>query len=186
MSTVLFKSGNVYVIIKDADIDISNTQKDIIIDDSNYNGRQTTSLYGGRVFIDGPDSDGWLMCIDGISIQSFGYFDNNFRPSVGNYLAPEQVAAYLNQIENLGVDSFFINYKNQVLEFKKECEAMIEEIKRDLDANYNEKKEAHLSSLRSFVMNLACMLIMLMINMNAGLDNHCYTTAYDKIINLYF
>ena len=105
---------------------------------------------------------------------------------MGNYLAPEQVAAYLNQIENLGVDSFFINYKNQVLEFKKECEAMIEEIKRDLDANYNEMKEAHLSSLRNLVMKLACMIITLMINMNAGLDNHCYTTAYDNIINLYF
>lgn len=184
MSTALFKSDNVYVIIRDVDIDSSNSPKELVISDEYTGFTKRKLLYGGRVILEYYRS--WSIIIDGMTIQCFHFNEHTAKPYAEVSLEPEQIAAYLNQIENLGVDSFLTNYKSQVQEFKKECEAMIEEIKRDLDANYNEKKEAHLSSLRSFVMNLACMLIMLMINMNAGLDNHCYTTAYDKIINLYF
>lgn len=182
----IFKSENVYVLVNNKKIrtdENSSTPTELIHSFDEYN-RDEISLYGGRVTIEtfnyGHSNH---IIIDGITIC---HFTCDVNPSLSSSISLERLVAYLNQIENLGVDSFLENYKCQIQELKKECEGRIKDLEQDLALKHDDGKAMILSTFKNFVMNLACMVIMLMINMNAGLDNHCYTTAYDKIINLYF
>lgn len=182
----IFKSENVYVLVNNKEIrtdENSSTPTELIHSFDEYY-RKSISLYGGRVSIQtseyGHKNE---ISIDGITICQFSC---NVNPLQWSTISLEMLVAYLNQIENLGVDSFLENYKCQIQNLKKECEDRIRDLEQDLALKHDDGKAMILSTFKNFVMNLACMLIMLMINMNAGLDNHCYTTAYDKIINLYF
>ena len=186
MSAYIFKCENVYVLVKRNSLrdDVSSsTPTELVYSFDEYN-RDEINLYGGRVTIEtfqyGHKNH---IIIDGITIC---HFTCDVNPSLSSSISLESLVAYLNQIENLGVDSFLENYKCQIQELKKECEGRIKDLEQDLALKHDDGKAMILSTFKNFVMNLACMIIMLMINMNAGLDNHCYTTAYDKIINLYF
>ncbi|MBO5815393.1 MAG: hypothetical protein J6R30_04700 [Bacteroidales bacterium] len=186
MNTYIFKFENVYILVKNKpfreDVN-SSIPTELVISFDEYNTKEI-SLYGGRVNITTERyGDRNYIDIDGISIYSFNC---NVNPSSTSSISLETLVAYLNQIENLGIDSFLDNYKCQIQELKKECEGRIRDLEQDLTLKYDDGKAMILATFKNFVMNLACMIIMLMINMNAGLDNHCYTTAYDNIINLYF
>lgn len=186
MNEYIFKCENVYVLVKNRQLSNdknSSSPNELILSFDNFNIKEI-SLYGGRVTIE-TTNYGRVnrINIDGITIHRFTC---DVNPSLISSISPDRLVAYLNQIENLGVDSFLENYKCQIQELKKECEGRIKDLEQDLALKHDDGKAMILSTFKNFVMNLACMLIMLMINMNAGLDNHCYTTAYDKIINLYF
>ena len=71
-------------------------------------------------------------------------------------------------------------------ELKKEFEKMIEDMQQDLAIKYDEEKASTIESLNKVVLSMTCLIFSLLINMNAGLQNHDYTNAYDTIINLYF
>lgn len=186
MSAYIFKCENVYVLVRNKTLreDLnSSIPTELVFSFDNYN-LEVISLYGGRVNITTERyGDMNYIDIDGICIYSFNC---NVNPSSIASISLETLVAYLNQIENLGIDSFLDNYKCQIQELKKECEGRIRDLEKDLTLKYDDGKAMILATFKNFVMNLACMIIMLMINMNAGLDNHCYTTAYDNIINLYF
>ena len=186
MGHYIFKCENVYVLVKDKELsndENSSIPTELVFSFDNHYSKEI-SLYSGRVQITTERyGDENYIDIDGIAICSFRC---DVNPSMTNCLSLEKVVAYLNQIENLGVDSFLENYKCQIQELKKECEGRIKDLEQDLALKHDDGKAMILSTFKNFVMNLACMVIMLMINMNTGLDNHCYTTAYDKIINLYF
>ena len=186
MSEYIFKCDNVYVLVRNKTLskDVnSSVPAELVITFDNYNTKDI-SLYGGRVLISTSHyGHNNLMSIDGITIC---LFTCNVNPSSSTSISQETLVAYLNQIENLGIDSFLDNYKCQIQELKKECEGRIRDLEQDLALKYDDGKAMILSTFKNFVMNLAGMIIMLMINMNAGLDNHCYTTVYDNIINLYF
>ena len=57
---------------------------------------------------------------------------------------------------------------------------------KDYTINYDEEKASFLKSLENFILSITFVIFSLLINMNAGLDNHCYTDAYNTIIGLYF
>ena len=186
MEAYIFKSENVYVLVKNKTLreDInSSIPTELVFSFDNYSS-EVISLYGGRVNITTEAyGEHNYIDIDGISICCFSC---DVNPSTTYCMNLEKIVSYLNQIENLGIDSFLDNYRCQVQELKKECEGRIRDLEHELDLKYDDGKAMILSTFKNFVMKLACMIVMLMINMNAGLDNHCYTTAYDNIINLYF
>lgn len=182
----VFKNENVYVVVKNKefrdDVNLNNFENLILCRSLKYKN----SLYGGRVYLNYNFGQGygWLE-VDGISIKQYncstaGKIDSTSTHSL------EQIVAHLNQIENLGVDSFLENYKAQLQELKKEFEKMIEDMQQDLAIKYDEEKASTIELLNKVVLSMTCLIFSLLINMNAGLQNHDYTNAYDTIINLYF
>lgn len=181
----IFKNENVYIVVKNkhvrSDVNLDDLENLILCKIKKYKN----SLYGGRVCLYyNSQDDGWLE-VDGIRIRQFNCSTSGMIDSTSTYRI-EQIVAHLNQIENLGVDSFLENYKAQLQELKKEFEKMIEDMQQDLAIKYDEEKASTIESLKKVVLSMTCLIFSLLINMNAGLQNHDYTNAYDTIINLYF
>ena len=63
---------------------------------------------------------------------------------------------------------------------------MAENIQQELAMNDDDKKATLLHNLKKIILKMTCIIFSLLINLNAGLDNHYYTAAYDIIINQYF
>ena len=95
----------------------------------------------------------------------------------------DKIVAYLNQIEQLGVDTFLSNYKAAIIKKKEELSAMCDKIAAELQLHEDEAKEHTLSRLRSKIENLIGLLFLFTINMNAGLDNQTYIDAYTECEN---
>lgn len=184
----IFKNENVYVYLdtdKDPQCELSELKdkEAFIVGTSKF----TQILYGGRVRVSYHTSYNSIkynelsLVIDGIEIRKL-YSNASFYTSS----TPSEVVAYLNQIENLGVDSFLENYKQQLQQAKLEFEAFADGLQQELTINYDEKKAEELSKYRKFILSLGCILFALLINMNAGLQNQDYINAYENIINTYF
>lgn len=182
----IFKNENVYVYI-DTDNEPTNQIED---EDAFIVGEGKTSqvLYGGRVKVSylyyrdgGINYDTLSLKIDGIEIRKL-YSNATFYESS----TPSEIVAYLNQIENLGIDSFLENYKQQLQQMKIEFEAFADGLQQELAINYDDKKAEELSKYKKFILKLGCVIFALLINMNAGLQNQDYINAYDNIINTYF
>ena len=183
----IFKNQNVYIYIdndKDTITPIENQAAFIL---APIRDQARKNLYGGRVKIyynysyGRYDSDKLSIFIDGIGIRKV-YSSGSFY----EYSSPYEVVAYLNQIENLGVDTFLENYKHQLQQLKQEMEKFAEDLQQELAINYDEKKAQELSKYKQFILKLGCVLFALFINMNAGLENQHYISAYENIINSYF
>lgn len=193
----IFKNDNVYVVVQDKeareDVGFKNVENLILCDDYRCSKKEN-SLYGGRVCLKIPkyNSNGYVhykddychIIIDGIGIDKF--YDNVGVVWKSNEFSWDKIAAYLNQIENLGVDSFLENYKLQLQELKKEFESMKEDLQSELAVNYDENKASKLDSIKNTILSITCVIFSLLINMNAGLNNHHYINAYNEIINMYF
>jgi hypothetical protein len=184
----IFKRENVYVVIaKDIRDDVSANDLEGLIwdyDQMDYNGE----LYGGRVslaYIPGKRLE-CKISIDGITLQTFERYSNSEGMYENDFFSINQIAAFLNQIENLGVDTFLENYKLHLQELKKELEELAEKIQQEITTNNDDKQLSALKNIRKIITGLTCMIFVLLINMNAGLENHHYTEAYDTIINQYF
>ena len=181
----IFKKENVFIVVKDKDIRNGINKNEIDSWVYDYNNKDNVYLYGGRVHIYyGSGGDLVKLKVDGIPIQEVYYKKNGISTSEEVDLS--KAAAFLNQMENLGVDSFLENYKNQLQEFKKELEVKAEKIEQEQSVQFDEDKSNFLTSLKKFINELTCIIFCLLINMNAGLDNQYYTDAYNEIINLYF
>ena len=186
----IFKNENVYVVVRNKeernDVNLDNNEHLILARHGRYS---INSLYVGRVYLRIPTyyNYGYLVYHDYCYMTVDGCYIKLLTPNVmTDELEFEQVAAYLNQIENLGVDSFLENYKLQLQELKKELENNIKELQQELTIENNDEKAKTLEKLREIVLSITCSIFFLLVNMNAGLDNHSYTSAYDQIINLYF
>lgn len=189
----IFKNENVYVAVmnKDAreEIDFSESTDLILCKNEDVT---KNSLYGGRVSLElerySSSSCHSHLCnivIDGIKVKKYVVYDSGQVDSL-SYFSLEQAAAYLNQIENLGVDSFLENYKLQLQGLKSELEGQADNLQQELALNYNDDKAKVLDSIKKVILSLVCIIFSLLVNMNAGLENHHYTEAYDNIISLYF
>ena len=183
----IFKNENVYVYI-----DTDNEPTSQIDEEKAFivgEGKNSNILYGGRVKVSylcyrngwNINYDTLSLKIDGIEIRKL-YSNATFYESS----TPSEIVAYLNQIENLGVDSFLENYKQQLQQKKIEFEAFADGLQQELAINYDEKKAEELSKYRKCILTLGCILFALLINMNAGLQNQDYINAYENIINSYF
>ena len=187
----IFKKENVYVAIDGIDTrdDIQCEDMDTLIFATHYKyKKQKVFLYGGRVYLSFYYSNDLTISVDGVPIREIGYNKNDDR--IGFFVRTSmgvcKAAAFLNQMENLGVDSFLENYKIQLQEFKKDLEMKAEKLEQEQSAQFDEEKSTFLTSLKKFINELTCIIFCLLINMNAGLDNQYYTDVYNEIINLYF
>ena len=191
----ILKKDNVYVLVRDknprAGITLDNLENLILCDDLHLEHKSIikNNIYGGRVYLEIPTYHSYgndmlydycYLTIDGIEIMRFELYSST------NKLSFDHITAYLNQIENLGVDSFLENYKLQLQEIKKEFESMKDELQSELAVSYDENKASTLDSLKEMILSITCIIFSLLINMNAGLNNHHYINAYNEIINMYF
>ncbi len=182
---ILFKNG-VYTLIEhsltDAQIEELSKDKSFVVSTTlNGSGTRTFPLYGGRVKI---------------KMEEYGYYRGQFlfqlfidgfeiceKKSVNSEIL-DKITAYLNQIEQLGVDTFLANYKAAIIAEKEELSAMCDKLAAELQLRENEEKEKTLSRLRRKIEDLIGLLFLLTINMNAGLDNQTYIDAYAESENV--
>jgi hypothetical protein len=178
----IFKVNNVYVPVKNNevrdDIEVTNLDELIISTEE----KTSVSLYGGRVCINKDYNNYFELRIDGITINdiTLSYFcdldtSDSFRI--------EQIAAYLNQIENLGIETFLDNYKKQLENLRDKLEGISAEMQQNAeDEGDNEK----LNVIRKSIIKITSFLFALYVNMNAGIEMQDYIDAYNTIINMYF
>ena len=141
-------------------------------------------LYGGRVKIMKESQGYWTGSTYRPSFQFFiDGFEITKKESIYSEIL-DKITAYLNQIEQLGVDTFLANYKAAIIAEKEELSAMCDKLAAELQLRENEEKEKTLSRLRSKIEDLIGLLFLLTINMNAGLDNQTYIDAYAESENV--
>ena len=96
----------------------------------------------------------------------------------------EAITAYLNQMEQLGVDTFLCNYKEAAKCLKNEVSSLSCKLEAELQVHEDKEKERSLMRLRNIIDKLIGLLFLLTINMNTGIDNHTYINAYDECDNI--
>lgn len=137
-------------------------------------------LFGGRVVVKGDSYYGNCFCctlsIDGIELYNF--------ERGGGIFSIEAITAYLNQMEQLGVDTFLCNYKEAAKCLKNEVSSLCCKLEAELQVREDEEKEKSLMRLRNIIDELIGLLFLLTINMNTGIDNHTYINAYDECKNI--
>ena len=198
MNAIFFKD-NLYILVKDKE----PINVDSIVNDKTLIGCRGTkaSLYGGRVsihFTHTKGSDYAYLYIDDVKIRLFenrtyGYSGHRQYPylELVNELSLETCTAFLNQIESLGIDTFLENYKKTMIALKQEQEKLIIQLTESM-AIENMSSDNHraidfvLHHIKLFLQELGCIVLILSIHMNAGLDNHVYTDTYNSIINQFF
>lgn len=176
----IFKVNNVYVGVRYKDfregIEVDELE-DLII----YSGGPDLNLYGGRVRL--KEGSGMFdIYIDGIRIEDISLnSEGRFYNSSYSYDV-EQIVSYLNQIENLGLETFLENYKKQLENLKEKLEGISTEIQQNLQTE-NDKR---LAIIHGSIMKIHSFLFPLYVNLNAGIETQDYTDAYNTIVNKYF
>jgi hypothetical protein len=177
----IFKVNNVYVPVKNNevrdDIEVTNLDELIISTEE----KTSASLYGGRVCIYKDYNNYFGLRIDGITINdiTLSYFCDI---DTSDTFRIEQIAAYLNQIENLGIETFLENYKKQLENLRDKLEGLSIQMQQDAEEEDNEK----LNDIRKAIIRITSFLFALYVNMNAGIEMQDYIDAYNTIINMYF
>ena len=136
-------------------------------------------LFGGRVGV--CYYCGWNLSVDGIEIKVLRYTTD--YPYVGNSF--RNVVACLNQMQQLGVDTFLANYKLSLEKTKEELAVICDKLEGELSVQENEEKAKLLAKLRNVIIEMIVVLFGLMVDVNVGLDNHNYVDAYNEIVNEY-
>ena len=132
-----------------------------------------------------------VLVVDGISIKKLcstsWHYDNDgfYYAKVDSSLDTAQVTSYLNQMQQLGVDTFLANYKQSLEKSKEELSVICDKLESELSVQENEIKKKFLGKLRDVIIELVVILFALMVDVNVGLDNHNYVDAYNKIVNEY-
>ncbi len=183
----IIKNENVYVVVNNMDV-----REGVNLEDSEnlimLNERFQKNLYGGRVVLRNDyywGSWSYYLKIDGIEIKTYR-IDSEMKVHSSGSFTLEQIASFLNQIENLGLDPFIDNYKLQLQNLKNEIEVQVQNMQNDLSMNYNEERAKMLDNIRRGLLDLSFFVCTLLINMNAGLSNQHYIDAYDAVVNMYF
>ena len=173
MSVILFKNG-VYILKNVNKVDSDKEDEFYENPDVISNEYGMFSLYGERVT---GSVDGYRSPISLIQINIDGFYIET-----GN--SDARVVAYLNQIEQLGVDTFLENYKNAVAKRKEYILGMCDKLVSELQVEDDEDKRKMLNKLRYELNKLVGLLFLLMVSMNAGLDNQTYIDANTECENL--
>ena len=200
MKTIFFQNG-VYVCSEEEfdfedDDNKVKTDVSIIICDDRSCQCDSKLLYGGRVIVDFPRYDGggkFTLTIDGVEIKNLYYEYLNGTCAVirvTNELTVQKVTAYLNQIEQLGIDTFLENYKTTLENFKADIMALCEKYESLLKEEEPNSGSANtykdfLDRARSCLTILTIILFSLACNMKTGLDNHVYEDAYNEVLAEY-
>lgn len=137
-------------------------------------------LFGGRVVVE-CSSRGYELSIDGIELYNFKL---GYTEPLSKYFSIEAITAYLNQMGQLGVDTFLCNYKEAAKCFKNEVSSLSCKLEAELQVREDKEKTRKMEYLRNIIDKLIGLLFLLSINMNAGIDNHTYINAYDECENI--
>ena len=105
-------------------------------------------------------------------------------------LITQKVTAYLNQIEQLGIDTFLENYKTALETFKADIMVLCEKYESLLKEEEPNSGSANtykdfLDRARACLTILTIILFSLACNMKTGLDNHVYEDAYNEVLAEY-
>lgn len=195
METIFFKNG-VYVCseeefnFEDNDNKVK-TDDSIIVSASRYDS-DSRILYGGRVEVY-LYRDECNLTVDGVEIKGFDNKSSNESCAmiyVTDKLTVQKVTAYLNQIEQLGIDTFLENYKTALENFKADIMALCEKYESLLKEEEPNSGSANtykdfLDRARACLTILTIILFSLACNMKTGLDNHVYEDAYNEVLAEY-
>lgn len=180
MENLLFKKDGVYVVIPE----IAHVKQNEVKNDPNlvyhYDYKYHNVLYGGRVELKFYTSEELFFIVDGIYIEQYGA-----ALSFSSSLNIGTVAAYLNQIENLGVDTFLENYKAQMQAMKEQLNEVGNQLAAELAVQEDAEKSKMLADIRKALLSLICLICTLSIHMNAGLDNYKYIDAAESVMTQY-
>ncbi len=193
MKTIFFKNG-VYVYSEekfkfDNDDNKAKTDVSIIVSDDRH--FQRNYLYGGRVRVSFFSDGSGYLTIDGIEIKRFysPYTSDETCAviEVTASLGAQKVTAYLNQIEQLGIDTFLENYKTTLENFKADIMVLCEKYESLLKEEEPNSGSANtykdfLDRARSCLTILTIILFSLACNMKTGLDNHVYEDTYNEVL----
>lgn len=133
------------------------------------------------------------IAIDGIDVKAFVY-TSSYNNQAGIYqtanLSVQKVTAYLNQIEQLGIDTFLENYKTALETFKADILVLCEKYESLLKEEEPNSGSANtykdfLDRARACLTILTIILFSLACNMKTGLDNHVYEDAYNEVLAEY-
>lgn len=181
MEAILLKNG-IYIGVDtnvDESLDNSKIQESKELVYCDESSSDNAILFGGRVGV--CYYCGWNLSVDGIEIKvlryttDYPYFGNSFR----------NVVACLNQMQQLGVDTFLANYKLSLEKTKEELTVICDKLEGELSVQENEEKAKLLAKLRNVIIEMIVVLFGLMVDVNVGLDNHNYVDAYNEIVNEY-
>lgn len=194
METIFLKNG-VYVCseeefnFEDNDNKVKADASIILSNNKNPNSRL---LYGGRVKVSLLNAI-FHIAIDGIEVNAFGYtssYNNQAGIYQTDHLSVQKVTAYLNQIEQLGIDTFLENYKTALETFKADIMVLCEKYESLLKEEEPNSGSANtykdfLDRARACLTILTIMIFSLACNMKTGLDNHVYEDAYNEVLAEY-
>lgn len=132
----------------------------------------------------------FFITIDGVDVKDFVYtYSYNNQASIyqTNNLSVQKVTAYLNQIEQLGIDTFLENYKTALETFKADIMVLCEKYESLLKEEEPNSGSANtykdiLDRARECLTILTIMIFSLACNMKTGLDNHVYEDAYNEVL----
>lgn len=194
METIFFKNG-VYVCSEEEFNFEDNDNKvkaDASIILSNNKNPNSKLLYGGRVKVSLLNGL-FHIAIDGIDVKAFVY-TSSYNNQAGIYqtdnLSVQKVTAYLNQIEQLGIDTFLENYKTTLENFKADILVLCEKYESLLKEEEPNSGSANtykdfLDRARACLTILTIMIFSLACNMKTGLDNHVYEDVYNEVLAEY-
>ncbi len=196
MKTIFFQNG-VYVCseeefdFEDDDNKVKTDDSIIVSVDSPYDS-DSRLLYGGRVkvYLERHECN---LTVDGIEIKGFDNKSSNESCAmiyVTDDLTTQKVTAYLNQIEQLGIDTFLENYKTALENFKADIMVLCEKYESLLKEEEPNSGSANtykdfLDRARACLTILTIILFSLTCNMKTGLDNHVYDDAYNEVLAEY-
>ena len=197
MKTIFFQNG-VYVYSEEEfdfedDDNKEKTDVSIIVSADSPYGSDSRLLYGGRVKVSLRYDLGCRLTIDGVEIKGFDKKSSNEACAMiyvtGN-LITQKVTAYLNQIEQLGIDTFLENYKTALETFKADIMVLCEKYESLLKEEEPNSGSANtykdfLDRARACLTILTIILFSLACNMKTGLDNHVYEDAYNEVLAEY-
>lgn len=181
MEAILLENG-IYIGVDtnvDESLDNSKIQESKELVCCNVYSSDNAILFGGRVGV--RYYSDWNLSVDGIEIKVLKYW--NDLPYFGDSF--QNVVACLNQMQQLGVDTFLANYKLSLEKTKEELTVICDKLEGELSVQENEWKAKLLAKLRGVIIEMIVILFGLMVDVNVGLDNHNYVDAYNEIVNEY-
>ena len=181
MEAILLKNG-IYIGVDtyvDKSLDDSKIQESKELVCCGEYSSDNAILFGGRVGV--RYYSDWNLSVDGIEIKVLEYTTD--YPYFANSL--QNVVVYLNQMQQLGVDTFLSNYKLSLEKTKEELTVICDKLEGELSVQENEGKAKLLAKLRGVIIEMIVILFGLMVDVNVGLDNHNYVDAYNEIVNEY-